>query len=105
MANRIDAAVEETLLTLIEAQRLTDREEPQRLLLTARKEGAEAVLEFTVAGGEDNIEDRMMLLDEEIGEVNDERQLSLRLLRHLASSVRHAQYHDIEIVTLRVAPP
>ena len=34
-----------------------------------------------------------------------EREVSLRLLRHLASSVRHQQYHDTEIVTVRVERP
>ena len=31
-----------------------------------------------------------------------EREVSLRLLRHLASSVHHQQYHDTDIVTIRV---
>ena len=33
-----------------------------------------------------------------------EHELSLRLLRHYASSVRHQQYHDTDIVTVRVGP-
>ena len=35
----------------------------------------------------------------------DEQEISLRLLRHLASSVRHQQYHDTDVVTVRVEPP
>ncbi len=31
-----------------------------------------------------------------------ERDLSLRLLRHLASDVRHRRYYDVDIVSLRV---
>ena len=34
-----------------------------------------------------------------------EREVSLRLLRHLASSVHHQQYHDTDILTVRVAAP
>ena len=34
-----------------------------------------------------------------------EREVSLRLLRHIASSVRHQQFHDTDIVTIRVKPP
>ena len=34
-----------------------------------------------------------------------EREVSLRLLRHLASSVHHQQYHDTDIVTVRVKRP
>ena len=103
MARRINAAAEETLLTLIDRQQAPAG--PPRLLLTARKEGAGAVLEFLATGGQDNLEDRMALIDEDAGEVPDEREVSLRLLRHLASSVRHQQYHDTEIVTVRVAEP
>ena len=104
MAQRIDAAAEETLLALVEARRTTDEEAP-RLLVTGRREGTEAVLEFAVSGGEDNLEDQIALLSEEAGEVTDDREVSMRLLRHLASSVRHAQYHEIEVVTVRVSAP
>ena len=31
-----------------------------------------------------------------------EREVSLRLLRHIASSVRHQQFHDTDIVTVHV---
>ena len=51
--------------------------------------------------GEENLEDRIALM----GEASDdapEREVSLRLLRHLASSVHHQQYHDTDIVTIRV---
>ena len=34
-----------------------------------------------------------------------EREVSLRLLRHIASSVRHQQFHDTDIVTVRVDAP
>jgi len=29
-------------------------------------------------------------------------EVSLRLLRHYASSVRHNQYHDTDVITVRV---
>lgn len=35
----------------------------------------------------------------------DEHEVTLRLLRHHASSVRHQQYHDVDIVTVRVKVP
>ena len=34
--------------------------------------------------------------------VPDEREVSFRLLRHYASSVRHQKYHGIDIVTVDV---
>ena len=105
MARRIEAAAEETLLTLIDRQEATAAAGPRRLLLTARKDGPGAVLEFLAASGEGNLQDRMALLDEETGDVPDVREVSMRLLRHLASSVRHEQYHDTEIVTVRIPAP
>ena len=39
----------------------------------------------------------------ERAETPEESELSFRLLRHYASSVRHRQYHGIEIVTVKVA--
>ena len=105
MADRLDAAGEETLLTLIGPDGDAAGADRRRLLLTARKEDGGAVLEFVAATGEGNLQDRIALLGEEAGEVPVERESSLRLLRHLASSVHHEQYHDTEIVTVRVAVP
>ena len=73
----------------------------RRLLLTAHKEGGGAVLEFIAAPGEENLEDRIALIGEASGDA-PEREVSLRLLHHLASSVHHQQYHDTDIVTIRV---
>ena len=105
MAQRLEAVAEETVLTLLERHEDGARRERQRLLLTARKEDGRAVLEFAAAPGEGNLEDRMALLGEETAESSPEREVSLRLLRHLASSVRHEQYHDTEFVTVRVDSP
>ena len=105
MAHRLDAAAEETVLTLCGVEQAIVASGDRRLLLTAHREDGGAVLEFLAATGEDNLQDRLALLAEEAGEVSAERELSLRLLRHLASSVRHEQYHDTDIVTVRVAPP
>ena len=109
MAQRLDAAGEETLLSLIEQEEggPDDGRERgrRRLLLVAHKQDGGAVLEFTAAAGGENLQDRLALLEAPAGEAPDEREFSLRLLRHLASSVRHEQYHDTEIVTVRVEAP
>ena len=105
MAYRLDAASEETLLTLVgqdESRRTRDR---RRLLLQARKENGGAVLEFIAAVGEENVQDRIGLLAERPDDSLVEQEVSLRLLRHIASSVRHQQFHDSDIVTIRVDPP
>ena len=101
-ADRLAAAAEETLLTL-------DRdgdgpEKTRRLLVVAYRDGRDAMLEFIAGGGDENIEDRLALLKE--GSTGDavERDISLRLLRHLAEEVRHRQYHDADFISVRVVP-
>ena len=101
MAERLDAACEETLLTLVRRENEDDR----RLRLVAYREGSGAVLEFVVASRGENVQDRLALLGHEPGEAPAEEEVSLRLLRRLASSVRHQQYRGTDLVTVRVAAP
>jgi len=104
MAGRMALAAEETLLVLLDQ---ADRDEAlgeRRLRVTARAESGGVELEFLAATGEGNIEDRMALVGGRAAEVPVEHDFSLRLLRHLASSVRHQKYHDTDIVTVRVDP-
>ena len=42
-----------------------------------------------------------MLLSD-LPDYESKRDLSLRLLRHFASSVKHQQYHNVDLLTLRV---
>ena len=105
MADRLDAAGEETLLTLMRQDEAGQGRERRRLRLTARKEGGGALLEFIAAAGTDNIQDRIALLGTGPVEAPNERELSLRLLRHIASRVHHQQYHDTDIVTVHVDAP
>ena len=105
MAERLDAAGEETLLSLVGQEEGGEPRERRRLLLVAHKQDGGAVLEFVASSGHENLQDRIALLDPRSAEVPDERETSLRLLRHIASSVRHEQYHGTEIVTVRVDGP
>ncbi len=106
MTERLDAAGEETLLTLTRQDEEGEGKGRRRLRLTARKQGGGALLEFVAAAGAENIQDRIALLGTGPVEAPDEREISLRLLRHLASRVHHQQYHDTDIVTVQVdAPP
>lgn len=100
-ANRLVAASEETILTLNPRESETSRR--RRLLLVARREDDRAILELVAATGEGNLQDRIELLgDERAVETPEEMEVSLRLLRHFATSVRHQQYHDTDIITLQV---
>ena len=98
---RLVAAGEEALLILLEAGQGAGPEPARRLRLTARTGRRSAELEFVAASGGANIEDRMAMLGDR-PEVPDESELSLRLLRHHASSVRHQKYPDVDIVTVEV---
>ncbi len=100
MGDRLEAAAEETLLTLFDQDKA--KGEARRLRLTARKEGDEAVLEFVASAGEENLQDQMALLGEQTAVEPVEQEISLRLLRHVASSVRHQMYHNTDIVTVHV---
>ncbi len=100
-ADRLVAASEETLLTL--NPRESETGQRRRLLLVVRREDERAILEFVAATGEGNLQDRIELLgDARAVETPEEMEVSLRLLRHFASSVRHQQYHDTDIITLQV---
>ena len=94
---RLSAAAEETVLSLLDGDADTGR---RRLLVIARADGEAAELEFVAAGGGENLEDRMVLGNSI--DAPPEQNVSLRLLRHFASEVRHQQYHDADIVTVRV---
>ena len=105
MADRLDAAAEEVLLTLIQQDEARERPARRNLLLVAHKEDGGAVLEFVAAPGDENLQDRIGLLgDRPTGDLV-EQDVSLRLLRHIASSIRHQQYHGTDIVTVRVEAP
>ena len=107
MTARLDAVSEETLLTLLAEDEASPEAEPRRLLVVARREDGGATLEFIASRGEENLQDRLALLGDVSASVGDmlEREVSLRLLRHLASWVRHQQYHGTDIVTVRVETP
>ena len=105
MADRLYAVTEETLSTLHEQQDRVTNEKGRHLLLTARQEDGEAILEFIAAAGEENLHDRIALLGQRSISAPIEREVSLRLLQHLASSVYHQQYHGMDIVTVRAEAP
>ena len=52
-----------------------------------------------------NAPNRGPLLGKRPDDVLMAREVSLRWLRHIASSVRHQQFHETDIVTVRVDAP
>ena len=70
--------------------------------MLASSEGPIADLEFIGGGDEENLEDRIRQLQQHDEETVSENEISLRLLRRYASSVRHQQFHGTDIITVRV---
>ena len=117
MSARLQAVAEETLYILLEGREgAREDERPRRLVVDAASSGATAEIEFkSVAGSDENLEDRMSLLTQQMPhgselelpklETQVERDAALRLLRHYAASVSHTQYFDVEIITVRVTSP
>ena len=100
--DRLRAAAEEatTILADIYAEKTSDN--PPRLVISARPIDSDLELEFLTVSDETNIEDRLAYLDDET-ETVDESDISLRLLRNYASSVKHEKYHGVDIVSLQIS--
>ena len=113
MKDRLSAVAEETLLTLApidfeaELEDMADEAEGdgRQLVVLASSDGPTADLEFIGGGNDDNLEDRIRQMQDHEEETPIDTEISLRLLRRYASSVRHQQFHDTDIITVRVGPP
>ena len=112
MKQRLSAVAEETLLTLAPldldgtgADENESSPHERQLVVIVSGEGQIADLEFIGGGGEGNVEDQVRQLQQHDTEEPAENELSLLLLRSFASSVRHQQFHDTDIITVRVGPP
>ena len=97
---RLRAAAEEVLLSLLRQEE--DEHAPaakgRRLRVVARNLREGALLEFTAATHAGNLENEMVVLADS-PDPGNERDLSLALLRHHASSVKHHQHHNVDILT------
>ena len=101
--NRLRSAGEEALSSLLSQDEESEEDAGKRLIFAARRADAAIEIEFLVTTEGGNLEDKLAYLNEQ-PEIQDEREISFRLLRHYASSVQHHKYHDIDIVTVQVAP-
>lgn len=98
---RLRSAGEETLASLVASQDVQSADSGSQLNLTARPAGAVIDLEFVASIDQENLEDRIAYLSDEML-VPEPNEVSLRLLRHYASAVRHQKYHGLDIITVRV---
>lgn len=102
--DRLVLVGEETLTNLIaEGVEDPERSGPRRLVVAARSGIGNIELEFVSASEGENLEDQLSYLGE-TPDIQDDRDISFRLLRHYASSVRHQKYHGVDIVTVSVEP-
>ena len=70
----------------------------------ARHSGTVVEMEFLAVFDEQNLEDRLAHLGEESQSAAgmEEGEISLRLLKHYASSVHHQKFHGLDVVTVQV---
>ncbi len=102
--NRLRLVGEEAILSLLEEEQEGPAEQKRRLVATIRPDRGSAELEIVVASDDaiqGNIENRMAYLGQDQA-LEDEQELSVRILRHYASSVHHRKYYGIDIVSCRV---
>ena len=102
--NRLRLVGEEVMLSLFNEADDGPVEQKRRLIATIRPESNSAELEIVVAsddGFQGNIENRMAYLGHDQA-LEDEQELSVRILRHYASSVYHRKYYGVDIISCRV---
>ena len=99
--SRLRSVGEETLASLLTQEGDVEDAMPPRLVVVARPEGRMVEIEFVATTRQENIEDQLAFLTDEVAAptVDD---LSLRLLRHHASAIRHQKFHGVDIVTVQV---
>ena len=101
--NRLRSAGEETLSSLLSQDEEPEEDAGKRLIVAARRPGAVIEMEFVVTTEGGNLEDKLAYLNEQ-PKIQDEDEISFRLLRHYTSSVQHHKYNDIDIITVQVTP-
>ena len=98
---RLRSAAEETLASLLSQEDDAEGSDTPRLNIVARPQGKTVELEFVATTRHENIEDQLAYLTEEAS-VPTANDLSLRLLRYHASTVRHQKFHGVDIVRVQV---
>ena len=99
-ASRLTLMGEEALTGLL-AENGTDSDADRKSMASIRMVGTSAELELVSGPSDGNLEDRLAVVGES-PELTDENELSYRLLRHYAASVRHSKYYGLDIVAVHV---
>ena len=102
--DRLRLVGEEIILSLLQEEKENPAEQKRTLAATIRPDSGSAELEIVVASDDaihGNIENRMAYLGQDEA-LEDEEQLSVRILRHYASSVHHRKYYGLDVISCRV---
>ena len=102
--NRLRLVGEEVMLTLLEEEKQDPADRKRSLVATIRPQTGSAELEVVVASDDaiqGNVENKIAYLSQDQA-LEDEQQLSVRILGHYASSVHHRKYYGIDIVSCQV---
>ncbi len=100
-ANRLRLVGEESLLSLMEESETGEDQSPSRLVVIARPSAASIELQLRTSADAQNLEDRLTFVSER-APAPEGHTMSLRLLSHFASRVRHRKYSGIDIITVEV---
>ena len=103
-SNRLRLVGEEVLTSLLDQDESEGPVRERKLMASIHSDGQAAEIEMIVVSDlpiPGNIEDRLAYLNDDLV-LEDAEQLSMRLLRHYASSVHHRKYHGIDVITCRV---
>ena len=98
---RLRLVGEEALSSLLQEVEKGTEGSPRQLSVIGRPSARTVELEFLSYLDDENLEDRLAYMGDQT-EIPEEHEISYRLLRHYASSVRHRKYHGMDIVTVRV---
>ena len=105
-ARRLGSASEEALIGLLDQGDACSPGDTPRLIVRAEPNDGTMEIEFIAVFDEENLEDRLAHLSEEapgaVGDDEQGREMTLRLLRHYASSVRHQKYYGLDVVRIEV---
>ena len=103
---RLSSASEEALIGLLDQGEVSSSGDTPRLIVLAEPNDGTMEIEFIAVFDEENLEDRLADLSEEApgapGDDEQGREMTLRLLRHHASSVRHQKYYGLDVVRIEV---
>lgn len=100
LTSRVEGAAEEALLLLCTQTDTLKKDGVLQMMIKGQTE--KIIMEFVAADSSENLQDRIALMGTDVSAMDMERNVSLRMLKHLTTSVRHERYYGTEIVILEV---